>query len=104
MNYKDGNIYYKDTNDNIKEFKRLDSILAETDVTSMAYNASGDLSEVIYETGNKIVMNYAEVSTVDYDVGDLLSVDYFSTDSTHLFTQTITYQSKNMIGTTWSEA
>lgn len=100
LNYHDGNIYYKDSNDNIAEMKRLDARLNETDVSSMTYDpATEDLTAVTYATGNVITLNY------DVD-GDLDYVDYYGVDGlTKLFTQTLTYDvNKNLIGTTWSAA
>lgn len=98
VNYHDGNIYYKDNANNIAEMKRLDSRLNEIDVTNMTYNGGGDLTEVTYATGNKIVLNYT--------TGDLTSVDYYAVDGlTHLFTQTLTYDGGgNVQTTTWSAA
>lgn len=100
LNYKDGNIYYKNSSDEIAEMKRLDTRLNETDVSSMIYDLiTDDLTEVIYVTGNKISLIY------DID-GDLSYVDYYATDgSTKLFTQTLSYDlNKNLIGTDWSAA
>ena len=98
LNYKDGNIYYKNSDDVISEMKRLDERLNATDVSNMTYNATtDDLETVTYVTGNVIELNY------DVD-GDLDYVDYFATDgTTKLFTQTLTYDSnKNLTGTAWS--
>lgn len=100
LNYRDGNIYFKNTNDEIAEMKRLDERLNATDVSSMVYNpTSGDLTSVTYVTGNKIILNY------DVD-GDLDYVDYYGIDgTTKLFTQNLTYNgTKDLIGTTWSAA
>ena len=100
LNYRDGNIYFKNTNDEIAEMKRLDERLNATDVSSMVYNpTSGDLTSVTYVTGNKIVLTY------DVD-GDLDYVDYYGIDgTTKLFTQNLTYNgTKDLIGTTWSAA
>lgn len=100
LNYKDGNIYYKNSEDAIAEMKRLDTRLGETDVSNMVYDpVTDDLTEVTYATGNKIVLNY------DVD-GDLDYVNYYATDGlTHLFTQTLSYDAnKNLTGTTWSAA
>ena len=100
LNYHDGNIYYKNTADDIVEMKRLDERLNATDVSQMLYSqTTGDLESVTYITGNAIVLFY------DID-GDLDHVDYFGTDGvTKLFTQTLTYDgTKNLIGTTWSAA
>jgi hypothetical protein len=98
LNYHDGNFYYKNTSDQIAEFKRLDTRLNETDVSNMTYNVDGDLSEVLYVTGNKIVLSYTN--------GDLTSVDYYGVDSTtHLFTQTLNYDvDGNVQSTSWSVA
>lgn len=98
LNYKDGNIYYRDTNDAIAEMKRLDTRLGETDVTNMTYDpVSDDLTEVTYATGNKIVLVY------DND-GDLDYVRYYGTDGvTELFQQNLSYDvNKNLIGTDWN--
>jgi hypothetical protein len=100
INYRDGNIYYKDVDDNIAEMKRLDSRLNEIDITSMTYDpVSEDLTEVVYVSGNKIQLFY-------YVDGDLDYVDYYAIDSiTKLFTQLLTYDvDKNLIGTVWSVA
>jgi hypothetical protein len=100
LNYRDGNIYYKNTSDAIVEMKRLDERLNATDVSSMVYSpTTGDLTSVTYVTGNKIVLAY------DVD-GDLSYVDYFATNgTTKLFTQTLTYNvNKDLIGTIWSAA
>lgn len=100
LNYHDGNFYYKDSDSNIAEFKRLDARLNETDVSTMTYDpVTEDLTSVTYVTGNIITLNY------DVD-GDLDYVDYFGVDGlTKLFTQTLIYDgSKNLTGTTWSAA
>ena len=97
LNYKDGNIYYKNSDDAIAEMKRLDTRLGETDVSKMTYDpVTDDLIEVTYVSGNKI--------TLSYDDGDLDYVNYYATDGlTHLFTQTLSYDTnKNLTGTTWS--
>lgn len=98
LNYKDGNIYYKNSDDAIAEMKRLDTRLGETDVSNMTYDpVTDDLTEVTYVTGNKIVLNY------DVD-GDLDYVQYFAIDgTTELFQQDLSYDAnKNLTGTTWS--
>jgi len=100
LNYHDGNIYYKNSDNAIAEMKRLDARLDEMDVTNMSYNeTTDDLIEVTYVSGNKIKLYYDEDGDLDY-------VDYFATNgSTHLFTQTLSYdENKNLIGTTWSAA
>jgi hypothetical protein len=110
LNYHDGNIYYKDSDANIAEMKRLDERLNATDVQQMYYDSvTDDLKSVFYVTGNAIILNY------DVD-GDLDFVDYYATDctldsvgdysaGTKLFTQTLTYDvNKNLVGTTWSAA
>lgn len=100
LNYRDGNIYYKNTANSIVEMKRLDERLNATDVSQMLYSqTTGDLESVTYVTGNKIVLFY------DSD-GDLHHVDYFGTDgTTKLFTQTLLYDgNKNLTSTTWSVA
>ena len=100
LNYRDGNIYFKNTNDEIAEMKRLDERLNATDVQNMVYSqTTGDLESVTYITGNKIVLFY------DID-GDLNHVDYFATDQvTKLFTQTLYYDvNKNLISTGWASA
>jgi hypothetical protein len=100
LNYKDGNIYYKNVNNDISEMKRLDSRLNEIDVTSMTYDpTTEDLTVVVYASGNKIELFY------DVD-GDLEYVDYYAVDTaTKLFTQALSYDgSKNLIGTIWSVA
>jgi len=98
LNYKDGNIYYKNSDDAIAEMKRLDTRLGETDVSNMTYDpVTDDLTEVTYVTGNKIILNY------DVD-GDLDYVQYFAIDgTTELFQQNLSYDAnKNLIGTSWS--
>lgn len=110
LNYHDGNIYYKDSDLNIAEMKRLDERLNATDVQQMYYDsATDDLKSVFYVTGNSIILFY------DVD-GDLDHVDYYATNSTldvngdyssgtKLFTQSLTYDvNKNLVGTTWSAA
>lgn len=99
VNTADGNIYFKKSDDSIAEMKRLDSRLNEINVTQMTYNDAGDLSEVTYESGNKIVLNYNITE-------DLTSVDYYATNgTTHLYTQTLTYDDNgNVETTTWSVA
>ena len=100
LNYRDGNIYYKNTANDIVEMKRLDERLNVTDVSQVLYSqATGDLESVTYVTGNKIVLFY------DSD-GDLHHVDYFGIDGvTKLFTQTLLYDgNKNLTSTTWSAA
>jgi hypothetical protein len=98
VNFHDGNIYYKDSSNNISELKRLDERLASIDVTNMTYNAiTDDLESVTYASGNVITLNY------DVD-GDLDYVNYYAVDgSTLLGTQTLSYDlNKNLIGTVWS--
>ena len=98
INYHDGNIYYKNSANNIAQMKRLDARLNEIDVASMTYNIGGDLDTVVYVTGNKIVLHYTS--------GDLTSVDYYSVDGvTKLFTQTLSYNINGDVqSTTWSAA
>ena len=100
LNYRDGNIYFKNTNDQIAEMKRLDERLNATDVASMTYDpTTKDLSTVTYVTGNKIVLNY------DGD-GDLSYVEYYATDgTTKLFRQTLIYNgNKDLLSTIWGVA
>lgn len=98
INYNDGNIYIKKSDDSIAEMKRLDVRLNETDITNMIYT-DGDITQIEYSTGNKIVLNY----NVNEDVQ---SIDYYATDSiTHLYTQTLIYNvDLDLTGTTWSNA
>lgn len=100
INFHDGNIYYKDSSNNISELKRLDERLASIDVTNMTYNSiTDDLESVTYSSGNVVTLNY------DVD-GDLDFVNYYAVDGqTLLGTQTLTYDvNKNLIGTVWSYA
>ncbi len=100
LNYRDGNIYYKNTANDIVEMKRLDERLNATDVSSMTYSqTTGDLETVTYVTGNKTILIYD-------GQGDLDHVDYYGVDGvTKLFTQTLIYDgSKNLTSTTWSAA
>ena len=96
VNTFDGNIYLRKSDDTITEMKRLDARLDQTNVTSMLYNGDGDLDQVVYETGNVITLQYSD--------GNLASVYYYAVDGeTHLFTQTLTYDSNdNVISTDWS--
>ena len=96
LNYHDGNIYYKNSNNVMSEIKRLDERLNATDVSNMIYDTNEDLIEVEYITGNKILFNYTN--------GDLTSADYYATDgTTHLYTQTLTYDTNgNITGSSWS--
>ena len=98
VNYADGNIYLKKTDDTLAEMKRLDERLNATDVIDMNYNIDGDLVEVIYSTGNKTVLNYN-------NDGDLSSVYYYGINgTTHLYTQTLNYDiDGNLSSTSWTE-
>jgi len=98
LNYKDGNIYYKNSVAQIAEMKRLDARLEEMNITNMVYDGFNILTNITYESGNKVALIY----TGDY----ITSVEYYATDGiTLLFTHTLAYDlSDNMISSTWSAA
>lgn len=98
LNYRDGNIYYKNSADEIAEMKRLDARLDEMNITSMIYDGSDLLTHIVYESGNKVIFNYT--------AGVVTSIEYYGTDGlTLLFTQTINYNVNGLItSTTWSAA
>lgn len=96
VNYFDGNIFLKNTKDEIVEFKRLDSRLNDANIISMTYTPSGDVEEVIYSTGNKTSFYYD-------DRDNLVNIFYYGVDAiTHLYTQILTYNEEDdLISTSW---
>lgn len=98
MNYFDGNIFFRNSNNSLIELNRLDASLNNANIISISYNEDGDVLEVLYSTGNKTVFNYDENA-------NLISIFYLAQDSeTHLYTQILEYNSDNdLIGTNWEE-
>jgi hypothetical protein len=95
VNYHDGNIFFRKSDDSLVEIKRLDSRLNDADIVSTILNGDGDIGETLYSTGNKAIFYYVNVN--------LVKIVYTAVDGvTELYAQNITYnENDDLIGTSW---
>lgn len=97
LNLHDGNIYFKHSDNTIQGMRRFDERLDTIPVVNTIYDDNGDIIEVTYLTGNKVIYNYTD--------RDLTSADYYHVDGiTVLYRQNILYDANgNIVGTEWIE-
>lgn len=97
LNLHDGNIYFKHSDNTIRGIRRFDERLDTITIVNTVYDDNGDIIEVNYSTGNKVIYNYTD--------RDLTSADYYQVDGiTVLYRQNILYDDDgNIVGTEWIE-